>query len=170
MAITDFGTNDPLAVNLWSKSVDVEARKHTDIFPLTGDDADSVIHRKPKTSTPQGERFSAPQAAIRADLIVDDSCSALGMTVRGFAPVLALCRLLVEAGHHPATPLEAWRGDVPCIRIRSISAGAALRIGTHGVGFETLSECTAASPVEATPVRSCPAPGRPNRTSEAAVP
>jgi hypothetical protein len=160
MPMTNFGTNDPLAVNLWSKSVDVEARKHTDIFPLTGDDANSVIHRKPKTSTPQGERFSAPQAAIRADLIADDSCSALGMTVRGFAPVLALCRLLVEAGHHPATPLEAWRGDVPCIRIRSIGAAAALRIGTHGVGFETLSECTAASPVRENALRFRPPEGQ----------
>jgi hypothetical protein len=36
MAMTNFGTNDPLAVNLWSKSIDVEALKHTDIFPLTG--------------------------------------------------------------------------------------------------------------------------------------
>jgi hypothetical protein len=169
MAITNFGTNDPLAANLWSKSIDVEAPKHTDIFPLIGDDANSVIHRKTETSTPQGERFSAPQAAIRAELVADDNCCALGMTVRGPAPVLALCRLLVEAGHDPATPLEAWRGDVPCLRIRSIGAAAALRVGTHGVGFETLSECTAASPVEKTPVRSCPVPGRPNRTSEAAV-
>jgi len=43
MAMTNFGTNDPLAVNLWS---------------------------------------SAPQAAIRAALIAEDSCSALGMTGR----------------------------------------------------------------------------------------
>jgi hypothetical protein len=76
MAMTNFGTNDPLAVNLWSKSIDVEALKHTDISPSAGDDANSVIHRKTKTSTPQGERFSAPQAAIRAELIADDSCSA----------------------------------------------------------------------------------------------
>jgi hypothetical protein len=53
MPMTNFGTNDPLALNLWSKSVDVEARKPTDIFPLTGDDANSVIHREPKTSTPR---------------------------------------------------------------------------------------------------------------------
>ena len=44
MAMTNFGTNDPLAVNL---------------------------------------RSSAPQAAIRAELIAEDSCSALGMTGRG---------------------------------------------------------------------------------------
>jgi hypothetical protein len=102
----------------------------------------------------------AAQAAIRAELLADDSCSALGMTVRGPAPVLALCRLLVEAGHDPATPLEAWRGDVPCLRIRSIGAAAALRIGTHGVGFETLSECTAASPMRQNEVASAHSPSR----------
>ena len=42
MAMTNFGTNDPLAVNLWSKSIDVEALKHTDIFQLTRDDATPV--------------------------------------------------------------------------------------------------------------------------------
>ena len=119
---------------------------------------------------PQGKRFSAPQAAIRAELLADDRCCALGMTVRHPAPVLALCRLLVEAGHDPATPLEAWRGDVPCLRIRSIGAAAALRIGTHGVGFETLRECTAASPVGNPRSLMRPTPGRPKRTSEAAVP
>jgi len=85
--------------------------------------------------------------AIRAELIGSDRCFALGMNVRSTAPVLALCRRLVEAGHDPATPLEAWRGDVLCLRIRSIGDGAALRIGTHGVGFERLPECTVALPV-----------------------
>jgi hypothetical protein len=88
-------------------------------------------------------RFPRPQAAIRAT-IANNCCVALGMTVRGPAPVLALCRLLVEAGHDPATPLEAWRGGVFCLRIRSIGDGAALRIGTHGVGFERFQEGTAA--------------------------
>jgi hypothetical protein len=67
-------------------------------------------------------------------------------------------------------PLEARRGPILCLRVRSIGAAAALRIGTHGVGFETLRESTAASPVEETPVRLCHTPGRPKRTSEAAVP
>ena len=87
------------------------------------------------------------QTAIRADLIGSDCCSALGVTARGTTPVLVLCRLLVEAGHDSATPLEVWRGDVLCLRIRSIGEGATLRIGTHGVGFERLPECTAPSPV-----------------------
>jgi hypothetical protein len=160
------------------KSGRLVARKVGRRTIITPEDADDWRNRLPKVQ-PQARVASiesvdtsdkrTPQAAIRAELIADDSCSALGMTVRGPAPVLALCRLLVEAGHDPATPLEAWRGDVPCLRIRSIGAAAALRIGTHGVGFETLSECTAASPVEETPVRLSPAAGRLKRTSKAAV-
>ena len=73
------------------------------------------------------------QVIIRAELIHSDCCFALEMTERSAAPVLALCRRLLEAGHDPATQLEAWRGDVLCLRIRSIGEGAALRIGTHGV-------------------------------------
>ena len=84
--------------------------------------------------------------------------------------MLALCRQLIAAGHDPRLPLEAWRGLVPCLRVRSIGEAAQLRLATHGSGVERLSECTAASPVEETPVRLCPAPGRPKRTSEAAVP
>ena len=68
------------------------------------------------------------QAIIRAELIDSDRCSALGMTARSTAPVLALCRQLVEAGHDPAIPLEAWRNDVLCLRIRSIGEGAQLTV------------------------------------------
>ena len=71
MEMTNFGANDPLAVKLWNKSLDVEA--------LNGD-ANSVIHHETETSTPQGKRFSAPNAPIRAELVADDSCCALGMT------------------------------------------------------------------------------------------
>jgi hypothetical protein len=160
------------------KSGRLVARKVGRRTIITPEDADDWRNRLPKVQ-PQARVASiesvdtsdkrTPQAAIRAELIADDSCSALGMTVRGPAPVLALCRLLVEARHDPARPLEAWRGNVRCLRIRSIGAAAALRIGTHGVGFETLSECTAASPVEETPVRLSPAAGRPKRTSKDAV-
>jgi hypothetical protein len=66
----------------------------------------------------QHSRFPKPQVGIRAELIADESCSALGITVRGPAPVLALCRRLVEVGLDPATAIEAWRGDVLCLQIR----------------------------------------------------
>jgi hypothetical protein len=71
-------------------------------------------------------------------------------------------------------PLEVWRGPVLCLQVRSIGEAAQLRVATHGVGFERLrgcvAGCTAALPVEETPVRLFPTPGRPKRTSEAALP
>ena len=39
---------------------------------------------------------------IRAELTGSNLCSALGITARAAAPVLALCRQLVAAGHDPA--------------------------------------------------------------------
>jgi len=35
---------------------------------------------------------------------------------------------LVEAGHDPSTPLEAYRGTTLCLRVRSIGAGARLTV------------------------------------------
>jgi hypothetical protein len=43
---------------------------------------------------------------IRAQL-AGDICTALGLTAKSDSPVLALCRMLVDAGHDPSTPLEA---------------------------------------------------------------
>jgi hypothetical protein len=64
------------------------------------------------------------QTAIRAELIGSDCCSALGMTARSTAPVLALCRALVTAGKDPNRPLHAYRGDVLCLRVPSIGQAA----------------------------------------------
>jgi N4-gp56 family major capsid protein len=58
MAITNFATNDPLAVKLWAKSLDVEALKYTDIFPLIGDDANSIIHRQVNTQKGAGDKVT----------------------------------------------------------------------------------------------------------------
>jgi hypothetical protein len=74
---------------------------------------------------------------VRSELTGDDSCSALGFTAKSFSPVLALCRQLVEAGHDPSMPLEAWRGDVLCLRVRSIGEAAGLEINPRGTGFQT---------------------------------
>jgi hypothetical protein len=54
--------------------------------------------------------------------------------LHGAAPVLALCRKLIEAGHDPATPLEAWRGAILCLRIRSIGEGAQLTVQDSKTG------------------------------------
>jgi hypothetical protein len=78
---------------------------------------------------------ASTQTVIRAELISSDRCSALGIVARSTTPVLALCRRLVEAGRDPATPLEAWRGPILCLRIRRIGEAAQLEPSPRGVGF-----------------------------------
>jgi len=75
-----------------------------------------------------------PLSTICAELTGSDTCAALGLTVKSGAPVLALCRKLIEAGHDPGTPLEAYRGDTLCLRVRSIGEAAGLRMDTDKTG------------------------------------
>ena len=86
--------------------------------------------RKPDTEQSEAKRFltALETGAIRAELIGSNACSALGITARGHAPVLALCQLLIEGGHDPNRPLFAYRGDTLCLRVRSIVEGAALAV------------------------------------------
>jgi hypothetical protein len=56
------------------------------------------------------------------------SASALGLTVQGRTPVLSLCRQLVAAGHDPAEPAEAYRGETLAMRIGSIGEAAWLTV------------------------------------------
>jgi hypothetical protein len=72
---------------------------------------------------------------LRADLSgggTAATATAAGITVQAEAPVLALCRRLLAAGHDPGTPLEAYRGDTLCLRVRSIGEGATLAINDGG--------------------------------------
>jgi hypothetical protein len=73
--------------------------------------------------------------AIRTELIGSDACTARGITSRSSIPVLVMCRKLIAAGHNPATPLEAYRRGILCLRIRSIGEAAALEINARGNGF-----------------------------------
>jgi hypothetical protein len=72
---------------------------------------------------------------IRAELIGSDTCTALGIAVRAGAPVLAMCRRLVAAGHDPATPLVAARGATPCLLVRAIGEAARFEISSSGNGL-----------------------------------
>src|SRR5262249_55887794 len=68
-------------------------------------------------------------ANLRAEIIGQTQATACGVTVSGRnAPALALCRALIEAGHDPDSPLEAYRGDTLCLRVRSIGEGAKLTV------------------------------------------
>ena len=76
-----------------------------------------------------------PFQVIRAELVGDDSYCALGVTTGGLSPLLSLCRLLVERGHDPDRPREAWRGETLCLPIRSIGEAAELDLNGRATGF-----------------------------------
>jgi len=88
-----------------------------------------------QVSGPEDNPSQALQQAIRADLIGSDICAALGLTINSSSPVLAICRALVESGHDEAIALEPYRGDVLCLRVRSIGDAAALEVNARGTGF-----------------------------------
>jgi hypothetical protein len=83
--------------------------------------------------------------SIRAVIIARDQCEALGHKVRAAAPLLALCRELIEAGHDPACQLRAYRDGVLALRVRSIGEAAQLSIRGDGVGFRCGAEMAQAS-------------------------
>ena len=84
--------------------------------------------------------FQMPQAQgrlkqpIRATLHGSDEGRAEGMVGTGASPVLALCRKLIQAGVDPARPLEAYRGDILCLSVRSIGEAARLTVKACGNG------------------------------------
>jgi hypothetical protein len=65
---------------------------------------------------------------LRAELIGSDCATAPGIDAHGSSPLLALCRKLVDAGHDPATPLLAYRGNTLALKVRSIGEGAKLTV------------------------------------------
>jgi len=102
-----------------------------------------------QVSGPEDNPSQRLRQAIRADLIGSDTCIALGLAINSSSPVLALCRALVESGHDPAIALEAYRGDVLCLRVRSIGEGAELEINGKGSGFKRRAAVGTASLVRA---------------------
>jgi hypothetical protein len=91
---------------------------------------------------------------IRAEIDKSNRCDAEGYTVRNAAPVLAMCRKLVEAGYDPATPLHAYRGSTLCLKIRSIGEGAKWTVQDSNSGRPVLRRYKAAeSTLAASPMR-----------------
>lgn len=58
MGTTSYPVNDALAVKLWSRVLDHEALKYTDIAPLIGDDENSIIHRQDALSKGPGDQIT----------------------------------------------------------------------------------------------------------------
>jgi Fe2+ transport system protein FeoA len=78
-----------------------------------------------------------PTATIVAELSGSDTATAVGLTTRAHAPVLALCRRLLAAGFDPNTPLKVYRRSVLCLHIRSLGEAAALEVRPSGTGAPT---------------------------------
>jgi N4-gp56 family major capsid protein len=58
MATTSYGVNDALAVKLYSKELAVEALKATEVAPLFGKSANSIIQIKTETKKSKGDRVT----------------------------------------------------------------------------------------------------------------
>jgi hypothetical protein len=108
---------------------------HGNTAPATGDGGrrqgisfDQQNDPANSTTACHDARASPATQALRAVIIGSNQAEANGVTARGHAPVLALCRKLIEAGHDPNTPIEAYRGATLCLRVRSLGEGARLTV------------------------------------------
>jgi hypothetical protein len=92
-------------------------------------------HQDRKQVSSKYAAASPPASPVRAELVGSNECRAEGLTARGHAPTLMLCRLLIEAGIAPELPLIAYRGDTICLTIGSIGEAARLEVNSKGTGF-----------------------------------
>ena len=58
MAVTTYGTNNALAVKLWSKRLSVEALKATWIYKFVGEGTEAMIQVKDETSKSAGDQIT----------------------------------------------------------------------------------------------------------------
>jgi hypothetical protein len=98
---------------------------HQNGKPATGDGG--LPNVSSSATAERSSEIATPRQVIRAELHGSSSCTAEGLTVKSPSPVIGLCKALVDAGVDPATPLEAWRGDVMCLRVPSIGGAVQLQ-------------------------------------------
>jgi hypothetical protein len=113
---------------------------------VTGNEARKIVGAGERDRRSSNRHPTEPQA-IRAELRGSTETMALGITARGAAPVLDLCRRLVTAGSDPNRPLHCYRGDVLALKVRTIGEGARLAISSKGVGFVPRQAVRTASPM-----------------------
>ena len=115
--------------------------------PQTGGSEDCQVGRRDASEYTDPTPYLQARYVTRAELVGSDTCTAAGLTVTAYAPVLVLCRSLIAAGMSPDQAMECWRGSILALRIRSIGAAAGLEISGDGVGFRRTRQPDAAPPM-----------------------
>jgi hypothetical protein len=77
--------------------------------------------RDSDAAAPRSDPMTIP---VVCQLVGSGRCEVDGLVVKHPAPVLAMCRALIDAGYDPRRPLEAYRGQTLCLRVSSIGYGA----------------------------------------------
>jgi hypothetical protein len=117
--------------------------------PTSGPAFRQECHSLALTADPS---YSLQKHIIACQIIGFDRCACDGLIAKHNAAVLAMCRKLIEAGYDPERPVEAYRGDTLCLKIRTIAEGGRLTVeeGPNGprlVPFRPARTCVAAPPM-----------------------
>jgi hypothetical protein len=107
----------------------------TNTNPAIGDGGVRQVRSRKDTPALNSQTAEPNQAPLCAELIGNDTCSASGMTAKGHAPALALCRQLLAQGVDPDAALTVFRNGTLALRVRSIGEAANLEINSKGTGF-----------------------------------
>jgi hypothetical protein len=99
------------------------------------------------TSLTDSHQLAKRSGSITAVITGCNNCTALGISAQSNSPILLLCRKLLDAGHDPTTPLEAYRGDMLCLAVVAIGRAANLEIHGTGTHFVRRSERRIGPPI-----------------------
>jgi N4-gp56 family major capsid protein len=100
----DFPVNDPSAVKIWSKNVEVAEREYAEIAPLIGSDANSIIQERSELEKGPGDQV---KFTLRA--VLQGAGFSEGETAEGNGEALTFSQdsiIINELGHTIVTPSE----------------------------------------------------------------
>jgi len=100
MGTTSFPVNDAMAVKLWSRVLDHEALKFTDIAPLIGDDENSIIHRQDALSKGPGDQitFAIVMQLSQLGFTENQLAEGNGETLTTYSDALVINELMAVVG------------------------------------------------------------------------
>jgi hypothetical protein len=90
-------------------------------------------HTSARNRNSDNNRVLRGATPIRAELSGDRRCSAVGIVVNAYAPVLTLARQLIRAGFPPDRILEVYRGATLCFRV-PLATASRLEVGDSNQG------------------------------------